>query len=140
MKFFYVIKLYLALLLFAFCLIGKTYPQVSDISFDHIFLEQGLSQSIINCMMQDKTGFMYFGTEDGMNIYDGYTFTIFRKNPSNINSLSYNDINSLAQDNYGRIWIGTFNAGINLYIPEKKLFKHFYHNHSANALSNDKML
>ncbi|HZW40572.1 MAG TPA: two-component regulator propeller domain-containing protein [Ignavibacteriaceae bacterium] len=137
MKFFYVIKLYLALLLFAFCLIGKTYPQVSDISFDHIFLEQGLSQSIINCMMQDKTGFMYFGTEDGMNIYDGYTFTIFRKNPSNINSLSYNDINSLAQDNYGRVWIGTFNAGINLYIPEKKLFKHFFHDHSANALSND---
>jgi ligand-binding sensor domain-containing protein len=114
-----------------------TYPQISDISFDHIFLEEGLSQSIVKCMLQDHRGFMYFGTEDGLNIYDAYTFNVFR-NSFDPNSLSYNDITALCEDEYGRIWIGTFNSGVNLYIPEKKRFVRFYFNrNNTNSLSND---
>ncbi len=114
-----------------------TYPQISDISFDHIFLEEGLSQSIVKCMLQDHGGFMYFGTEDGLNIYDAYTFKVFR-NTFNPNSLSYNDITALCEDRLGRIWVGTFNSGVNLYIPEKKKFIRFRFNHNnPNSLSND---
>ena len=113
------------------------YPQISDIAFDHIFLEEGLSQSIVKCMLQDQRGFMYFGTEDGLNIYDAYTFNVFR-NSYDTNSLSYNDITALCEDKLGRIWIGTFNSGVNLYIPEKKKFIRFRFNRdNTNSLSND---
>ncbi len=113
------------------------YPQISDISFDHIFLEEGLSQSIVKCMLQDHRGFMYFGTEDGLNIYDAYTFNVFR-NSFDPNSLSYNDITALCEDKLGRLWIGTFNSGVNLYISEKKKFVRFYFNRkNSNSLSND---
>ena len=60
-------------------------------------------------------GFMYFGTEDGLNRYDGYRFTVIRHDPNNVNSLSYNDINALCVDSRGYIWVGTFNAGLNRY-------------------------
>ena len=88
--------------------------------FEQIFLEQGLSQSIVKCILQDQEGFMYFGTEDGLNRFDGYTFTVMRNNPADPNSLSYNDVNALCLDQEGNIWIGTFNSGLNKYNPYNK--------------------
>jgi ligand-binding sensor domain-containing protein/serine phosphatase RsbU (regulator of sigma subunit) len=80
---------------------------------------------------------MYFGTEDGLNIYDGYSFTILRS-ANNPNSLSYNDITALCEDNKNRIWVGTFNSGVTLYIPEEKKFIRFnYQIGIPNSLSND---
>jgi DNA-binding NtrC family response regulator/ligand-binding sensor domain-containing protein len=70
---------------------------------------------------------MYFGTEDGLNVYDGYKFNVMRNDPQDTNSLSYNDINVLCEDRNGNIWIGTFNAGLNKYNPNTKLFKRFLH-------------
>lgn len=108
------------------------YAQSSDIIFDQIFLQQGLSQSIVKCICQDKNGFMYFGTEDGLNIYDGYEFKILRHDKDNVNSLSYNDINTLLVDHNGIIWIGTFNAGLNNYNPSNFNFNRFRHNPKNN--------
>jgi ligand-binding sensor domain-containing protein/serine phosphatase RsbU (regulator of sigma subunit) len=80
---------------------------------------------------------MYFGTEDGLNIYDAYTFNVFR-NSYDPNSLSYNDITALCEDKLDRIWVGTFNSGVNLYIPEKKKFIRFrFNRNNVNSLSND---
>lgn len=122
---------------FLLALVSKAYSQVSDVSFDQIFLEEGLSQSIVKCILQDHRGFMYFGTEDGLNIYDAYSFKVLRKS-ENPNSLSYNDITALCEDKFGRLWIGTFNSGVNLYIPWKKKFIRFnYNGGSLNSLSND---
>ena len=117
-------RLFLIVSLFLFALDRTTYSQVSDVSFDQIFLEEGLSQSIVKCILQDHRGFMYFGTEDGLNIYDAYSFKVLRKS-ENPNSLSYNDITTLCEDKLGRLWIGTFNSGVNLYIPWKKKFIRF---------------
>ncbi len=123
--------------LFLFALDRTAYSQVSDVSFDQIFLEEGLSQSIVKCILQDHRGFMYFGTEDGLNIYDAYSFKVLRKS-ENPNSLSYNDITALCEDKLGRLWIGTFNSGVNLYIPWKKKFIRFnYNEDNLNSLSND---
>ena len=120
-----------------FTFVGIIFPQVSDISFDRIFLEQGLSQSIVKCILQDQRGIMHFGTEDGLNIYDAYSFTILRRT-DDPNSLSYNDITTLCEDKLGRLWIGTFNSGVNLYIPEKKKFVRFYFDReNINSLSNN---
>ena len=80
---------------------------------------------------------MYFGTEDGLNLYDAYSFTVLR-NSDNQNSLSYNDITSLCEDKFGRLWIGTFNSGLNLYISDEKKFIRFgYDLKNSNSLSNN---
>ena len=113
-------------------------PQGDDLIFDQIFLEQGLSQSIVKCILQDKEGFMYFGTEDGLNRYDGYNFTVMRNNPQDTNSLSYNDINAMFLDSEGNIWIGTFNSGLNKYNPYTKKIIRFTHDHTnINSISHD---
>ncbi len=131
-------KVLLKAFLLIFTIINIIYPQISDISFDHISLEDGLSQSIVKCILQDKNGFMYFGTEDGLNIYDAYAFTILRNSPRDPNSLSYNDITTLCEDNIGRLWIGTFNSGMNLYIPDKKEIIRFnFKLQNTNSLSNN---
>ncbi len=105
----------------------KNFAQTNDIFFERIFLEQGLSQSIVQCISQDKNGFLYIGTEDGLNIYNGYEFEILRNDPANQNSLSYNDIRALLVDHNNNIWAGTFNSGLNKFDHFKKSFKRFLH-------------
>ena len=56
---------------------------------------------------------MWFGTKDGLNQYDGYKFTIYRKNPVNTNSLGSNDIKSIVDDKQGNLWIATWDGGLN---------------------------
>lgn len=94
--------------------------QNNDIVFEQISLEEGLSQSIVECILQDRRGFMWFGTEDGLNKYDGYRFTVVRHNPNDPNSLSYNQLLSIIEDRSGIIWIGTFHGGLNRYDPEEE--------------------
>lgn len=99
--------------------------QPRALTFEQISIEQGLSQSIVFCVMQDRTGFMWFGTEDGLNKYDGYNFTIFRHDPHDANSLSYNEIRALHQDREGMFWIGTFYGGLSKYDPNQQRFTHY---------------
>ena len=72
--------------------------QQPDLSFEHISSEDGLSQVTVNSILQDSKGFMWFGTSDGLNKYDGYNFTVFRNDPDNPNSLSNNIILSIHED------------------------------------------
>ena len=65
------------------------------IDFDRLSLEQGLSQSIIEQVVQDQKGFMWFATEDGLNRFDGYRFIVHKNVPGNPNSLSYNELKAL---------------------------------------------
>jgi serine phosphatase RsbU (regulator of sigma subunit)/ligand-binding sensor domain-containing protein len=108
------------------------------LTFEQIFLEQGLSQSIVQCISQDRTGFMWFGTEDGLNRYDGYKFTVIRNNPEDPNSLSYNNITAIYEDRSGILWIGTFYGGLNKFDPQTKRFLRYQHDHNEpNSLSNN---
>jgi signal transduction histidine kinase/ligand-binding sensor domain-containing protein len=84
-----------------------------DISFEHISIDRGLSQSSVNCILQDEKGFMWFGTQDGLNKYDAYGFTVYRPIPGDPNSLSHNYILSLHQDQEGDLWVGTNGGGLN---------------------------
>ncbi|UCE20088.1 MAG: SpoIIE family protein phosphatase [Gemmatimonadota bacterium] len=103
-----------------------------------ISLEQGLSQSIVESIVQDKRGFMWFGTEDGLNIYDGYRFLVLRNVPGDLNSLSYNHITAIYEDKLGQLWIGTFNGGLNTYNIEKDQFTRYQHDPSdSHSLSNN---
>jgi ligand-binding sensor domain-containing protein/serine phosphatase RsbU (regulator of sigma subunit) len=96
--------------------------QVPPLVFDRISVDQGLSQSIVVSIIQDARGFLWFGTEDGLNLYDGYSFTILRSDPSSQYSLSYNQISCIHEDRRGVIWVGTFTGGLNRYILKKNLF------------------
>lgn len=96
--------------------------QSDRIYFDHITTEEGLSQNDINCILQDRKGFMWLGTHDGLNRYDGYTFTIFKPDPAQPNSINSNLILSLAEDSLGRIWAGTAGSGLNCFDPATQQF------------------
>ena len=68
-------------------------------SGQHITIEQGLSQSTVQAIIQDSQGFMWFGTQDGLNKYDGYKFTVYRRDPARSDTLLANAITALAEDN-----------------------------------------
>jgi signal transduction histidine kinase/ligand-binding sensor domain-containing protein len=82
----------------------------STIRFDRITGEDGLSQNVVLSIAQDHRGFMWFGTEDGLNKYDGYQFTVYKHNPDNPTTLSDNFVSVIYQDRAGVLWIGTRNG------------------------------
>jgi two-component system sensor histidine kinase ChiS len=75
--------------------------------FRHVTIDDGLSQGMVNCILQDRQGFMWFGTKDGLNRYDGYQFTVFNHDPNDESSLSSNLVGALVEDEAGVLWIGT---------------------------------
>ena len=95
--------------------------------FERISSAQGLSQSTVYSILQDRKGFLWFGTQDGLNRYDGYSFKIFNHQSDNPNSLSHNDIRALFEDQSGNIWIGTLGGGLDRYDPRLEQFTHFKH-------------
>jgi len=94
-----------------------------EIEFTHLRVADGLSQSWVKSICQDQYGFMWFGTNDGLNKYDGYNFTVYKNSPKNKNSLSDNSIESLYEDKNGNLWIGTGN-GLNFYDRNDDRFTH----------------
>jgi ligand-binding sensor domain-containing protein/signal transduction histidine kinase len=93
-----------------------------SIHFKRISLNEGLSQNAIFCVLQDCKGFLWFGTQDGLNKYDGYDFTVYKPDPDNTNSLSHGWINTILEDSEGMIWIGTNGGGLNKFDPKKERF------------------
>ena len=103
------------LLLILFLGIGFTSPAQKEKDYESISIAQGLSQGMVYDILQDKEGFIWVGTKDGLNRYDGYHFKVFTNDPTNNRSLSSNSINKLFEDSKGRIWVGTENEGLNVY-------------------------
>ena len=87
------------------------FSQPASPRFEHIGTETGLSQSNVICILHDSRGFMWFGTRDGLNKYDGYSFTIYKNIPANSRSISNNFITGIAEDANGDLWIAAFNSG-----------------------------
>jgi PAS domain S-box-containing protein len=75
--------------------------------FTHLSVEQGLSQSTVQAILQDHAGFIWFGTEEGLNRYDGYTVIVFKHDPKNPESLPDDMVSALHEDREGRLWVGT---------------------------------
>ncbi|MEZ0395952.1 MAG: two-component regulator propeller domain-containing protein [Anaerolineales bacterium] len=94
------------------------------IRFGHLGPAEGLSQSMVTCILQDDQGFLWIGTQDGLNRYDGYTFRVFRPDPADPTSISDNWINTIFQDSQGYLWVGT-NEGLNRYDPKTGQFRRF---------------
>ncbi len=109
------------ILLIILCLAAALLAQNDEIEFDRISLEQGLSQCSIFAIIQDHHGFLWFGTQDGVNRYDGYGFTIFKYDPYNPEALSDNFVTAVYEDRSGTIWIGTHAGGLNKFNPGNTL-------------------
>ncbi|MCC9136188.1 two-component regulator propeller domain-containing protein [Pontibacter silvestris] len=121
----YMLKVYLTFLLFCFYSVFS-FAKQPDIRFTHLTNINGLSQSTVKCILKDKYGFMWFGTQDGLNRYDGYEFKIYRNNPKDSKSLRSNDITTLYEDRQGRLWIGSNLGGLSLYDRTTDSFVHFF--------------
>ncbi|MFB3854444.1 MAG: two-component regulator propeller domain-containing protein [Vicinamibacterales bacterium] len=112
--------------------------QPPTLVFKHLSIEQGLSESIVNEIGQDRHGFMWFVTEDGLNLFDGYSFEVFKHDAADPTSLSHNEIKCIFEDREGIIWIGTFYRGLERFDPAAKRFTHFQHDpRDPLSISND---
>lgn len=98
----------------------------SQIKFEQLTLEDGMSQSTVNSICQDSRGFMWIGTDDGLNRYDGYRFTVYKHEQSDPQSLSHNYILSIFEDRLGALWIGT-QGGLNRFDRKTERFSHYKH-------------
>jgi signal transduction histidine kinase/DNA-binding response OmpR family regulator/ligand-binding sensor domain-containing protein len=104
--------------------------------YETISTAQGLSQGMVFDILQDKEGFIWVATKNGLNRYDGYGFKVFSNDPYNSHSLSSNTILKLFEDSKGRIWAGTENAGLNIYDKQSgKFFRIMHSNSNAASLS-----
>ncbi len=103
---------------------GSLHAQSSDLSFERIATEQGLSQSSVRAIVQDYQGFLWLGTEDGLNKYDGYGFTVYNHDASDSSSISDNLIQTVFEDRGRRLWIGAKN-GLNLFDRAREKFTRF---------------
>jgi ligand-binding sensor domain-containing protein len=101
------------------------FAQKGSISFNHISTRDGLSQGNVICIIQDRHGFMWFGTRDGLNKYDGYRFTVYKNDPENPNTPAHNIIMDLEEDTLGHIWIGTGGGGLDRFDPATETFTHY---------------
>src|ERR1700694_439722 len=91
------------------------FPQAQHVKFRHMGTADGLSQSDVTCILQDSRGFMWFGTRDGLNKYDGYQFTVYKNNSGDEHTLANNFIMDMIEDAKGYIWIGTWGGGRDRY-------------------------
>lgn len=122
-----------------FCLIQI--PLFADfpisLNFDYIQSEDGLASSSISSIVQDQYGFMWFGTQNGLNRYDGYTFISYQNEPYEKNSLSHNLIQTMYLDDTGILWLGTY-GGLNRFDPATETFTRYQHDPAdPESLSNN---
>ncbi|MFQ6114597.1 MAG: two-component regulator propeller domain-containing protein [bacterium] len=95
-------------------------------------IDQGLSQNTVKCILQDRKGFMWFGTRDGLNRFDGYDIKVYEHDPDNPNSLSGNHIWEIYEEpasDRGKkryLWIATL-GGLNRFDRESEIFTHYRH-------------
>src|ERR1035437_439215 len=114
------------------------FAQKKDIKFEYLGIQAGLSHSDVYCVLQDSRGFMWFGTSNGLNKYDGYQFTVYKNTPSDQYSLNNNSILKIIEDSQGIIWLATWGGGLNKFDREKKRFTHFTHDPlNENSISSD---
>lgn len=106
---------------------GIQYALPQNNNFQRITTADGLSHNSITCMMQDREGYLWFGTEDGLNKYDGYSFSVYRHDIWKKNSLLDNYIWKIIQDQTGHIWIAT-SGGLDRFDPHEEKFSHYLYN------------
>jgi ligand-binding sensor domain-containing protein/signal transduction histidine kinase len=108
------------------------------IRFQHFSVEDGLSNSQVYSVLQDKQGYLWAGTDNGLNCYDGYSFKVYHHDPTDSTSITGYPIYCLFEDRAGYLWIGTAGGGLDRFDPSTKSFEHFINDPSnLNSLSDN---
>ncbi|EJX06471.1 two-component system sensor histidine kinase/response regulator, hybrid (one-component system) [gut metagenome] len=107
-----------------------------NISFQHLTTDDGLSHNAIMSIYQDERGFMWFGTRNGISLYNGKDFKIFQKEKDNPNSILYNDVNQILGDQHGHVFV-LGNKGVSLYDIRINSFKHLTRNYTRSGYYNN---
>ncbi len=110
-----------------------------NLVFHRLTLDDGLSNSDINQIFQDKQGFIWMCTDDGLDVFDGYTFKTYKHNATDSTSISSNTVLCIAEDTEEQIWVGT-NSGMNVFDRSRQTFKKYQHQpQNPNSLSNNRI-
>jgi ligand-binding sensor domain-containing protein/signal transduction histidine kinase len=123
-----------ALLLLALFSVVRAAPLT--LRFEHLGVEQGLTQESVASILQDRHGYMWFGTQAGLNRYDGYRVTTFKNDPANQRSLQDNYVQALYEDASGQLWIGN-KAGLDRYDAASRSFTHVLSKRSITGIAGD---
>lgn len=115
------------ILVFYFILIVSTWIMAEDFQalWEELTISNGLSNNTVRCILQDSRGFLWFGTENGLNLYDGYAFKIYHHKIYQDNTISDSFIRVMLEDRQGNIWIGTDNGGLICYDWKTEKFTNY---------------
>jgi ligand-binding sensor domain-containing protein len=109
-------------------------PSAGDLRFTHLTTSDGLSQGYVTAILQDRRGFMWFATRDGLNRYDGNSFVVYKHNPNDPGTLNSNFLQDLKEDSSGNLWIAT-NTGVNKFDSSTERCTRYLHDpKNANSL------
>lgn len=123
---------WLSLLLMKICVQAQTQ---TSLHFKSLNINDGLSQGFVSSITQDRQGFMWFATGDGLNKYDGYTFTVYHHDPDDSTSIASDDLTHVFEDSKQRLWISTRNNGLDYFDRTTNTFYHFRHTDAQNLIS-----
>jgi diguanylate cyclase (GGDEF)-like protein/PAS domain S-box-containing protein len=117
---------------------GANYPDT--IRFYRRGPDEGLSQAVVTAVVQDQDGFIWIGTQEGLNRFDGYEFHVFRHDAQVPGSLAHDWVRTLLIDSHGVLWVGTDDGGLNRFNENRSTFDHFVHDPTnPRSLSNDRV-
>lgn len=102
-----------------------TFAPGASLRFEHLTIDDGLTQNAGLAMLQDSAGYLWVGSQDGLNRYDGYDITQFKHDPDNPASLGFNSIASLYEDADGILWVGTWGGGLNRFDAKTSAFTRY---------------
>ena len=123
--------------IFSFMKVNISYAYISEsINFNNITIEDGLSQSTVETIFQDSRGYIWIGTNDGLNRYNGYEFKYYKHDKYDKNSIANNYIVHIAEDKEGYIWVSTI-GGLSKIDPESDKIKNYYSKEGSGNLSNN---
>lgn len=111
--------------------------QYKRLKFESLTIKDGLSENTVNCIVKDTAGYMWFGTNNGLNKYNGYEFTVYRNNPKDSLTISSSLITCLFVDSNGTLWVGTRHGGLNTFNPEKNSFTHYKKSEKPGSISHN---
>ncbi len=123
-------------------LLTSTIPHIligqnNDLIFQRFSIQEGLTHNSVLCMIQDRRGFLWFGTYDGLNRFDGYQFKEYNQDYQDTSSISQNLIIDLYEDSKGRIWVGTAGSGLCSLDPFTEKFTRYKLQYEENGLINE---
>jgi len=128
-------KCFFAALLLLVAVAG--FSQNQSLKFEHLGTAEGLSQINVLCVIQDSRGFMWIGTRDGLNRYDGYKFKIYNHSFQDNNTISNNQISDIVEDKDGNIWVATLSGLNKLERKTDRFVRYLHNNQNTNSISSN---